>query len=459
MTNGATFSEKYDNFEIKNDKKGVYYLFNVLHMSIGFFLVYTAFSGIQNLSTSLLTDELGKVSPAVLYVVFTVNCLLGPSLVAKLGVKLCLTLGFCTICFFGFAYLVALCEPDMTTLRWTMVLISASLVGFAASPIWTAQGSYMTANAKELSAKWVPGYNKDSEEIPMMGTANGVFWMCLQLTQVSGNILPSVMTNAGASNKMVFVVYVVVAFVGVLVTAFLRPVHVEQCTPGVKKEVLGMVSMWTDARLLLLIPMIMYNGLECGWIWGDFTANFVKVSLGEHNVGYVMTIFGISDAFFSFGFGRLSDSVGRWPILLCGCLAQLAVAAIVVLTPEISQNSNEWGLMVLIAALWAVGDAALNTQLNSMISETFGKNAEAGFANFKLWQSMMVCVSFLFPLFGMTYKTRSGIYGGVCIVGLLCLLVLSQVNKRRQARDVEAGTSSGGLLCTNATSLQVPPQS
>ena len=62
------------------------------------------------------------------------------------------------------------------------------------------------------------------------------------------------MLNAGYGTKEVFVVYVAIAFVGVLLTAFLRNVPTEQGSPGVMKEVKGMVSMWTDARLMLGEP-------------------------------------------------------------------------------------------------------------------------------------------------------------------------------------------------------------
>jgi len=427
-----SFRDRYDNFQISNPETGVYYFANVIHLSVAFLLVYTAFSGIQNLSTSVLDGLLGHVSPALLYIVFTLACLVGPSFVNFFGVKRALLAGFTGVVIFGLAYFVALQYSYLTDLKWILVLFSAAMVGFLASPIWTAQGAYMTANAKELSKRWADNYDPRSGDIPLMGFANGVFWLCFQLTQVSGNVIPSIMLHAGASTSAVFLVYMAVAIVGVTLTLFLRPLEVEKTVTDVRKDVSNMVGLWSDYKLLLMIPIIMYNGLEQGWIWGDFTAQFAKVSLGLDNVGYIMAIFGVCDAIFSYGFGFISDKTGRLPIIYIGCIAQLVVSGLVIALPDLKEGGDNWGLLVAMAALWALGDASLNTQLNSMISESFGDNAEAGFANFKLWQSLMVCIAFVFPeLF--KYRARSGILAGFCAIGLICVTILRSRTKSNKS--------------------------
>merc|ERR1712048_792379 len=53
----------------------------------------------------------------------------------------------------------------------------------------------------------------------------------------------------------------------------------------------GVVGIWWDRRMQCLIPLIMYSGLEMGFIWGDFTSNWVKPSVGTSYIGYVMAAF------------------------------------------------------------------------------------------------------------------------------------------------------------------------
>jgi len=59
--------------------------------------------------------------------------------------------------------------------------------------------------------------------------------------------------------------------------------------------------------MILLAPLMAFNGMELGFVWGEFTTNFVRESLGENSIGYVMGIFGAVNVVSSYGIGRLSD--------------------------------------------------------------------------------------------------------------------------------------------------------
>jgi hypothetical protein len=81
------------------DGEGSLYLRNLLHMSCSFFFVYTAFSAIQNLQTSVLENDAVKtVSPAILYLVFTILSIPGPAVVSRLGAKWSLFIAFIMMC-------------------------------------------------------------------------------------------------------------------------------------------------------------------------------------------------------------------------------------------------------------------------------------------------------------------------------------------------------------------------
>ena len=87
-----------------------------------------------------------------------------------------------------------------------------------------------------------------------------------------------------------------------------------------------------------------------------------------------------------------------------------------------------------MVAAWSVGDAALNTQLNSLVSEFFGDCAEAGFASFNMWQALASGVAFVLPLVGVRLVLYAQVVAACCASGALCLGALEFVAGRRNGR-------------------------
>ncbi|XP_059074478.1 UNC93-like protein 3 [Cryptomeria japonica] len=54
-----------------------------------------------------------------------------------------------------------------------------------------------------------------------------------------------------------------------------------------------------DKRMLLLIPLLAYSGLEQAFVWAKFTKFVVKPAIGVAGVGGAMAIFGAADAIVS----------------------------------------------------------------------------------------------------------------------------------------------------------------
>ena len=57
-----------------------------------------------------------------------------------------------------------------------------------------------------------------------------------------------------------------------------------------------------------LVLLCLFNGLEQGFVWGDFTAHFIEKSVGEASIGYLMVIFGGTNAVGSYISGKLSHA-------------------------------------------------------------------------------------------------------------------------------------------------------
>ena len=62
--------------------------------------------------------------------------------------------------------------------------------------------------------------------------------------------------------------------------------------------------------------------------------------------------------------GKVSDLVGRGPVLVLGTLCQLGVS-ITLLIIDVPKDS--WTLLILFAAVWGIGDATWNTQITGEV--------------------------------------------------------------------------------------------
>lgn len=110
---------------------------NLLIISTAWTLLFTAFSGIAILQSSLNADKgLGTLSLCTIYVTLVTSCLFVPPLMVKrLGIKKSIMISMCAYLF----YIASNVYP-----KWFLMLPAAALVGIAAGPLWTAKCTYLT---------------------------------------------------------------------------------------------------------------------------------------------------------------------------------------------------------------------------------------------------------------------------------------------------------------------------
>eukprot|EP00756_Hemistasia_phaeocysticola_P013055 Hpha_TRINITY_DN15248_c0_g1::TRINITY_DN15248_c0_g1_i1::g.67783::m.67783 len=388
--------------------------------------------------------NVGSVAIGLLYATFTVCCLIGPYVVDVIKPKWSISVAFINFSIFCCANMLVSKFPKSVELQWGVLVPASALVGFSASFLWTAQGTYLTIIAIQYAT--VTGMESQTAAL---GLFNGIFWGFFQFTQITGNLAESLLLNqAGWSNTSLMLLYLVSAGSGLTLSLFLQNVSDDEVTDdhespsgngsgrhsrastaasvsrqstysGVMgpqagtgnakthttdhvqktflQSVKGVVTIWGDRRMLCLIPLIMYSGLEMGFIWGDFTSNWVKPSVGTNNIGYVMAAFGASDVLFSALLGKVSDSIGRFPVVLLGSTAQLATL-VTLYKVDVGGCDHKWTLLIISACAWGIGDAAYNTQIGALLGEYFEDRKEDAFSNLKLWQSLMTAIAFFLNL-------------------------------------------------------------
>lgn len=161
---------------------------------------------------------------------------------------------------------------------------------------------------------------------------------------------------------------------------------------------------------------ILIRGMEQSFVFGDFTKNIISETKGTNWIGFVMAVFGVTDALSSVTLGRLADRFGKRLFVAVGLLAHLAVLSFFLCFLFLDDDAlddiydNFWILFVA-AGILGIADSCWNTFPCTMMSVFFIDDAEAAFATLKFFQaSGSVCVFVWGPLLDFKYVTSYVFY-------------------------------------------------
>ncbi|XP_070233135.1 protein unc-93 homolog A isoform X2 [Bos mutus] len=231
----------------------------------------------------------------------------------------------------------------------------------------------------------------------------------LQACGASDCLMATVSTNSTKrpSQDLIYTllgIYTGCGFLAVLLMAvFLEPVRDaqpegegEKQAPPFWSTLLSTFKLLRDKRLRLLILLPMLSGFEQAFLSGDYTRSYTTCALGIQFVGYVMICFGAVDALCSVLFGRLARHTGRTVLFALGAVTQLAcIIALLLWKPHPSQLP----VFFVFPSLWGMADAVWQTQNNALFGVLFEKNKEAAFANYRLWEALGFVIAFGYSTF------------------------------------------------------------
>ncbi|XP_022872735.1 UNC93-like protein 3 [Olea europaea var. sylvestris] len=357
-----------------------------------FLLIFLAYGAAQNLESTINTEgDLGTISLGILYVSFTFFSVLASLVVKKLGSKTALILGTT-----GYLLFIA---ANLKPTWYTMVPASLYL-GFAASIIWVAQGTYLTSTAHSHAAR----LNSDLAKTIFLHVS---FKSRIQL--LVGNLITLALLRdekggSTSGTTLLFIVFLCSMTLGTILMCFLskRNGKEEQMqdsrvtfSSSVVSLLKAMLNLLLDIRILLIIPLIAYSGLQQAFVWAEYTKQIVKPSLGERGVGGAMAVYGVFDAICSLAAGRLTFGLSSITIIVsAGALIQIIVLLWLLLGYSVAGGVLGTVYPLLIGALWGIGDGVLNTQLSALLGILFKHDLEGAFAQLKLWQSASIAVVF-----------------------------------------------------------------
>ncbi|XP_021973274.1 UNC93-like protein 3 [Helianthus annuus] len=365
-------------------------------LSWAFLLIFLAYGAAQNLQSTLNTDgDLGTISLGILYTSFTVSSLFASSVVRKLGSKNALLLGTTGY----WLYIAANLKPS-----WYTMVPASLYLGFAAAILWVGEGTYLTATARSQAN------DHKLHEGTVIGHFNGEFWGIFASHQLVGNLLTLALLKDGAEGStsgttLLFTVFLGSMTLGTVLMSFLKKRDGEE-TEGDRDSSPGLytllASLWNqiitplcDVRMLLIVPLIAFSGLQQAFVWAEFTKYYVQPSLGESGVGGAMAVYGVFDAICSLAAGRFTSGLTSITLIVSGgAFLQGGILIWLLNYSEPTDGVLRVVYPLLIAAVWGIGDGVLMTQLNALLAMLFKHNMEGTFAQLKLWQSASIAVVF-----------------------------------------------------------------
>ncbi|XP_071534487.1 UNC93-like protein isoform X2 [Panulirus ornatus] len=381
---------------------------NVIIISVAFTFLFTSFNALSNLESSI-NKTMGTTAYSTIYIAIVISCCFVPSwLLQKLKEKYSMVVAMACYSTFMAAHYYS---------RLYTLVPTAIILGFGAAPLWAAKCTYLT----KVGKRYAELVGEDTEVV--ITRFFGIFFFFFQSTQVWGNLVsstvlsigveenvevdeeallscgynfciaepsvPAVITNA--SNNVVasaeqdgpplWKIYIIAtiflccSILAALITFFFvdpvtrfKEAGLGECTskPSVYQLLAATLNHVRHPYQMLLIPLTMWSGFEMQFLFSDYTAAYVTCSLEMHMVGYVIICFGVCDAFFSVALTQLVKMVGRVPVFTLGLVINLVlIIACIYWRPH--PDDRPW--FYVVAALWGVGDAIWQTQINGRLMQ------------------------------------------------------------------------------------------
>jgi len=474
----AAEASQYTPEEIKAEKKIIYK--NVLLISVSFLLLFVAFESMSKLQSSInVVNNLGTWANATVYASLILSCMFMPSILIKM-LKVKWTLVICIFCYS--TYIAAQFYPEFYTL-----LPTAFILGMGAAPMWSAKCTYLTQVAHRFAGL------DGSDPEPVVVKFFGIFFFFFQCNSILGNIISTTVLSSGSTEvhadlsdadmalcgsaycpaqlisetveavtnatantddlendnfktditKIYIIagIYLFCSISSALIIAFfvdpLTRFGEDERKEG-KEKLSGKQLLVATFRhmkkknQILIIPLTFWSGVEQGFFGADFTAGFVTCAYGVHVVGRVLIVFGVCDALASVGFGFIIKLIGRVPIFILGACINFAVI-IVMLTW--TPTASSVAVVYVLAAMWGVGDAIWQTQINALYGVLFASDEEAAFSNYRLWESMGFLLAFITQACGVCVFSKIILTIVFLTIGMGCYFVVEFLeHKKAQER-------------------------
>lgn len=255
-----------------------------------------------------------------------------------------------------------------------------------------------------------------------VGLFQGIFYAIYYGSQILGNLLSSLIlkrsddssSSSGqsrssessseddddGSSMLLFIIYTCVCFIAAVILFFVpHPApkwFIDQFEEekGADKNVskrkkllhklVGTIALLKNPRMILLVPYLIYSGLENAFICGDFSSKYITPTFGVNKVGFIFAVYAFFCALSSVSLGKVVDKLGPLPVGLLGPI----LFAIFLSTIHFLRDGTV-GESIASPFVWAaisgVGDAATySVYPSSTVGIVLLEHTDAAFSNIKV---------------------------------------------------------------------------
>ncbi|XP_075719848.1 protein unc-93 homolog A-like [Rhinoderma darwinii] len=451
------------------------HLKNIIIVSFGFLLLFTAYGGLQALQSSLNPEKgLGVASLSVVYGCLILSSLfLPPIIIKKIGCKWTIVVSMC--CYI--TYSIGNFKPN-----WYSLLITSAILGIGGGPLWASKCTYLTINGIKYAQQ------TGKEKMDIVNQYFGLFFLIYQSSGIWGNLISSLVLNqnpnkvvlnntsysycganncptseaelsnttSGVSDSLRYTLMGIYTGSGViavlLIVIFLDQIDLSEeqkeenyDNPTICNSLLGTIRQLKDIRQCLLIPLTMFSGFQQGFLSSDYTKAYVTCTLGIHFVGYVMICFGATNSISSMVFGKLSQYTGRIALfMLAAAISVSCIIALLLWNP----NPNQFAVFFIFPALWSISDAICQTLLNAFYGVLFDDHKEAAFANYRLWESLGFVIAFAYSNL-LCVCVKLYVVLSMLLIGMILYLVVEYLEYMKNN-----GQDTNAVIMTESTNVQ-----
>uniref|UniRef100_T1J1U8 UNC93-like protein MFSD11 n=1 Tax=Strigamia maritima TaxID=126957 RepID=T1J1U8_STRMM len=424
---------------------------NIFILGISFMVFYTGFlptnsiapivlSSVKNENSSFVGDgytrsdisdiHLQPNSVSITYIVLAVANGLASSVVAVIGPKYAIILGFSLLCMNFSTYTASF----LHVAAWSLYLTSF-FVGFGGACIWAGHGKLITVNSDESN----------------ISRNSGIFWAMFESSLLISNLVVYFdfrrLIRDSQSRTSTLTTLLTVSVVGILPLLFLKmPVKKKTKTTrkeshlevgGVKiawRSLDGTIRIFFTKQMLVLCITFLFTGFELAFFssvyatWPEMTRKFDSNATNVSNVTGPWT--GLNGAFV--GVGEITGSVvfgvlakwtltfGRDVAFTCGYVVHLVSYYLIFLnrpdespspSPSPSSSSSSvdgtefndctrvaanLSIAMLCSLLLGFGDGCFNPQIISLIGSLYADDCVPAFAIYKFTQSFASAVTMFY---------------------------------------------------------------
>lgn len=214
------------------------------------------------------------------------------------------------------------------------------------------------------------------------------FFGFFMLNAVFGNIMAALLLHFHENVHFIFWVLFGISVVATLSFLLLRnpPVKVIDQDKSKKVNVMDVLKFFTEGKMLLMAVVLVYSGFSQSYFYSK-----IPQLMDQNIIGYVMAAFGASDTLSSVVMGKLSDKIGKKPVMI---LATICGLAAYVLSWFVSMKRSY--LFYVIMVLLGISDGGYNTQMYSVLGMFQPEKIEAAYAFLKGIQATTTAIAFFY---------------------------------------------------------------